>query len=78
MNSAPPLTSVTKSGGTIGVRPELAMWLAREQVFLSANTSAMNGWFARADRLLPEVEPCVEQGWLALFRASLLASASGD
>ena len=51
-----------------------AMWLAREQVFLSANTSAMNGWFARADRLLQEVEPCVEQGWLDLLRASLLAT----
>ena len=51
-----------------------AMWLAREQVFLSANTSAMKGWFARADRLLQEVEPCVEQGWLDLLRASLLAT----
>ena len=52
----------------------LATWLAREQVFLSSNTSAMNGWFARAERLLQQVEPCVEQGWFALFRASLLAS----
>ena len=52
----------------------VAMWLAREQVFLSANYSAMKGWFARAERLLAEVEPCVEQGWLSLFRASLLAS----
>ena len=54
----------------------LAAWLAREQVFLSSNTSAMNGWFARAERLLQQVEPCVEQGWFALFRASLLASPS--
>jgi ATP/maltotriose-dependent transcriptional regulator MalT len=52
----------------------VAMWLAREQVFLSANYSAMKGWFARADRLLLEVEPCVEQSWLILFRASLLAT----
>jgi len=54
----------------------LAAWLAREQIFLNANTSAMNGWFARADRLLQDVEPCVEQGWFALFRASLLAPPS--
>jgi ATP/maltotriose-dependent transcriptional regulator MalT len=52
----------------------LAMWLAREQVFLSANHSAMKGWFARAERLLQEVEPCAEQGWFILFRASLLAA----
>jgi ATP/maltotriose-dependent transcriptional regulator MalT len=52
----------------------MAMWLAREQVFLSANYSAMKGWFARAERLLLEVEPCVEHGWFALFRASLLAT----
>jgi ATP/maltotriose-dependent transcriptional regulator MalT len=54
-----------------------AMWLAREQVFLSANYSAMKGWFARADRLLLDVEPCVEQGWLSLFHASLLAPPQG-
>jgi ATP/maltotriose-dependent transcriptional regulator MalT len=52
----------------------LAMWLAREQIFLNANTSAMLGWFARAERLLQDVEPCVEQGWFMLFRASVLAT----
>ena len=52
----------------------VAMWLAREQLFLNANTSAMKGWFARAERLLQEVEPCVEHGWFKLFRASVLAT----
>jgi len=52
----------------------LAMWLAREQVFLNANTSAMKGWFARVERLLQDVEVCVEQGWFILFRASVLAT----
>ena len=39
-------------------------WLAREQVFLHANVSAMKGWFARAERLLGDAGPCVEAGWL--------------
>lgn len=51
----------------------LAAWLAREQVFLSANFSAMRGWFARAERLLAGEEACVEQGWLMIWRASLLS-----
>lgn len=51
----------------------IAVWLAREQVFLHSNFSAMKGWFARAERILGEVGPCVEQGWLMLMRASMLA-----
>lgn len=51
----------------------LAAWLAREQVFLRANASAMNGWFARADRLLAEAGPCIERGWVDLYRASMAA-----
>ncbi len=52
----------------------IAAWLAREQVFLHANVSAMKGWFARAERLLGEAGPCVEAGWLLILRASMLAA----
>lgn len=51
----------------------LAMWLAREQAFLGGNVNAMNGWFARAERLLNNIPHSVEHAWLALLRASLLA-----
>lgn len=51
----------------------LAAWLAREQVFLRGNVSAMNGWFARAERLLSGLDPCAEHGWLALYRAAMSA-----
>lgn len=51
----------------------LAVWLAREQVFLHSNASAMNGWFARAERLLSTQPDGPEQAWLALWRASMLA-----
>lgn len=52
----------------------LAAWLAREHVFLRANASAMNGWFARADRLLADQGPCAERGWVDVYRASMTAS----
>jgi ATP/maltotriose-dependent transcriptional regulator MalT len=52
----------------------LAAWLAREQVFLHQNASAMNGWFARAERLLSDADPSAEKCWFDLFRASMLAS----
>jgi tetratricopeptide (TPR) repeat protein len=52
----------------------IAAWLAREQVFLHGNASAMNGWFARAERLLHQTGECPERGWFTLFRASMLAT----
>lgn len=62
-----------KQTGQWGKAALLAVWLGREQLFLSANESAMKGWFARADRLLKQVAPGVEQSWCTLFQASLLA-----
>lgn len=52
----------------------LAAWLAREQVFFRGNVSAMNGWFARAERLLQTAGPCAERGWLDLYRATMTAA----
>jgi DNA-binding NarL/FixJ family response regulator len=51
----------------------IAVWLGREQVFLHGNASAMNGWFARAERLLEQAGPCREQGWFIVLRASMIA-----
>ncbi len=51
----------------------LAAWLAREQVFFRSNVSAMNGWFARAERLLAGLGSCLEQGWLNLYRVTMTA-----
>jgi DNA-binding NarL/FixJ family response regulator len=63
-----------KKRGNLRRAALIAIWLAREQVFLNQNPSAMHGWFARAQRLLNEIEPCVEQGWLDLFRASMVST----
>lgn len=63
-----------KASGNLPKAARLAAWLAREQVFLRANISAMNGWFGRAFRLLDEIEPCVEVGWVNIYHASITAS----
>src|ERR1043165_3106799 len=63
-----------KAQGELPKAARLAAWLAREQVFLRANVSAMNGWFARAFRLLDGVGPCVERGWVSIYHASMFAS----
>ena len=41
-----------KGRGEVARAARVAGWLAREQVFLDSNGSAMNGWFARAGQLL--------------------------
>ena len=61
-----------KQRGDLARAAGIAAWLAREQVFLRANGSAMNGWFARAERLLDEAGPCRERGWFIIYRASML------
>lgn len=66
-----------KASGNFPKAARLGAWLAREQVFLRANVSAMNGWFARAFRLLEEMEPCVEAGWVKIYHASMTASPDG-
>ncbi len=61
-----------KAQGNFPRAARIAAWLAREQVFLHGNAHAMQGWFARAERLLTRTEPCVEHGWVALYRSSML------
>jgi DNA-binding NarL/FixJ family response regulator len=62
-----------KQRGDAGRAALIAAWLAREQVFFASNASAMNGWFARAERLLQDAGPGPQHAWLALWRASMLA-----
>lgn len=63
-----------KSNGSLPKAARLAAWLAREQVFLRANVSAMNGWFARASRLLDEMGPCAEAGWVKIYHTTMTGS----
>ncbi len=48
---------------------ELARWLAFLHGAVHGNPAAANGWMARAESLLEDVEPCASHGWLTLDRA---------
>ncbi len=62
-----------KQRGDLKRAAMLALWLGREQVFLSANGNAMKGWFARAERHLEQAGQCTEHAWFRLLRDSMLA-----
>jgi DNA-binding CsgD family transcriptional regulator len=47
----------------------IALWLSREYTLVWRNDAAANGWLARAERLLGDVAPAAEAGWLALARS---------
>jgi DNA-binding NarL/FixJ family response regulator len=47
----------------------IALWLSREYALVWGNEAAANGWLARAERLLTDVAPGAERGWLALARS---------
>ncbi len=63
-----------KSAGQLGQAAIVAYWLGREQVFLHANITAMQGWFARAERLVELLPPGTERDWCHVLRASMVAS----
>ena len=47
----------------------IALWLSHEYRDALGNQAASNGWFMRAERLLRDVGPCAEGGWLELARS---------
>jgi DNA-binding CsgD family transcriptional regulator/tetratricopeptide (TPR) repeat protein len=51
----------------------IALWLAGEYGAAWGNEAAANGWVARAERLLRDLEPGAEAGWLELARAERAA-----
>ena len=55
--------------GQLARAARIALWLSREYALVWGNEAAANGWLARAERLLTDVAPGAEQGWLKLARA---------
>ena len=55
--------------GELGRAARIALWLSREYSLVFGNNAAARGWLARAERLLRDVAPGVEQGWLDLARS---------
>lgn len=55
--------------GELARAARIALWLSREYALVWGNEAAANGWLARAERLLADVAPDAERGWLELARA---------
>lgn len=55
--------------GELGRAARIALWLSREYGLVFGNDAASRGWLARAERLLRDVAPGAEQGWLDLARS---------
>jgi ATP/maltotriose-dependent transcriptional regulator MalT len=55
--------------GELARAARIALWLSREYGLVFANDAAARGWLARAERLLRDVAPGSEQGWLDLTRS---------
>lgn len=55
--------------GELARAARIALWLSREYALVWGNEAAASGWLARAERLLTDVAPGAEQGWLALARS---------
>jgi ATP/maltotriose-dependent transcriptional regulator MalT len=73
--------------GELARAARIALWLSREYLLAFDNDAASRGWLARAERLLRDVAPGAEAGWLDLTRseatrdsetAAALASAALD
>jgi DNA-binding NarL/FixJ family response regulator len=54
--------------GELARAARVALWLSREHA-LFGNSAAASGWLSRAERLLRDVAPAAEHGWLSLARS---------
>jgi DNA-binding NarL/FixJ family response regulator len=60
--------------GELARSARIALWLSREYGLAFGNPAAARGWLARAERLLRDVAPGAERGWLNLAHSE----AAGD
>jgi DNA-binding CsgD family transcriptional regulator len=62
--------------GELARAARVALWLAREYGLAFDNDAAARGWLARAERLLRDVAPGAERGWVELARAERARDAA--
>jgi LuxR family maltose regulon positive regulatory protein len=55
----------------------MAIWLAMDHVEFRSEFAVAEGWFARCERILADLAPAPEHGWLASFQAAF-AFDEGD
>ena len=66
-----------RDGGDRQGAARMALWLAVDELDFRSSWAVASGWLQRAERLLEDVEPGPEHGWLA-FHEGYIAHASGD
>ncbi len=64
--------------GDLARASRIALWLSREYALAFGNESVAGGWLARAERLLQDVAPGSEQGWLDLARSERARDAQAS
>jgi ATP/maltotriose-dependent transcriptional regulator MalT len=62
--------------GDLARAARIALWLSREYALAYGNDAASRGWLARAERLLRDVAPSADRGWLDLARSERTADSS--
>lgn len=55
--------------GDTALAARSALWLATEYSAALGNDAVSGGWLGRAERLIDEIGPCAERGWLLLRRS---------
>jgi ATP/maltotriose-dependent transcriptional regulator MalT len=55
----------------------MALWLAVDHIEFNGEEAVAQGWFARCERILGDLPPSPEHGWLAAFQAAF-AFDEGD
>lgn len=66
-----------KAAGDARGAARMALWLALDHIEFRGEQAIAQGWFARCERILADLEPGPEHGWLAAFAAAF-AIDDGD
>jgi LuxR family transcriptional regulator, maltose regulon positive regulatory protein len=66
-----------KEVGDLRGAARAAIWLANDHIDFRGEEAVARGWFARSERILDELEPSPEHGWLAALQGAM-ALEQGD
>lgn len=60
-----------KEAGDLRGNARMAIWLGNDHIDFRGEEAVARGWFARCERILDELEPSSEHGWLAALQAAM-------
>ena len=74
------LSAAVRGFTDVGDRRRAGMACARlgHTMGLLAHFTAAKAWFARAERMVADLEPCIEQGWIALSQMGCEVDDTGE